>query len=95
MDTTVQIEKFMCDLRRRNRREIILGILAIPFAIGVSRYSLILCWISLGLLLRLPVMEFTFSWRSFKGFSSYPYYSQEYRILPIRAKIAKYCGISD
>ena len=42
MDTTVQIEKFMCDLRRRNRREIILGILAIPFVIGVSRYSLIL-----------------------------------------------------
>ena len=42
MDTTVQIEKFMCDPRRRNRREIILGILAIPFAIGVGRDSLIL-----------------------------------------------------
>jgi len=42
MDTTVQIEKFMRDLRHRNRREIILGILAIPFVIGVGRYSLLL-----------------------------------------------------
>ena len=42
MDTTVQIEKFLCDLMRRNRREIILGILAIPCEIGGGRYSLLL-----------------------------------------------------
>ncbi len=35
MDATAQIEKFLRDIRRRNRREIILGILAIPFVIGV------------------------------------------------------------
>ena len=35
MDTTAQVEKFLRDIRRRNRREIILGILAIPVVIGV------------------------------------------------------------
>ncbi len=35
MDKTVQVEKFLRDIRRRNRREIILGILGIPFLIGM------------------------------------------------------------
>ncbi len=35
MDTTRQIEKFLHDIRRRNRREIILDIPAIPFVIGM------------------------------------------------------------
>ncbi len=35
MDTTIQIEKFSRDIRRVNRREIILSILAIPFVIGL------------------------------------------------------------
>ena len=35
MDATAQIEKFLRDIRRRNRREIILGILAIPFVTGM------------------------------------------------------------
>ena len=35
MDTTTQIEKFLRDIRLRNRREIILGILAIPLVIGM------------------------------------------------------------
>ncbi len=35
MDTTAQIEKFLRDIRRRNRREIILGILATPLVIGM------------------------------------------------------------
>ena len=35
MDTTAQVEKFLRDIRRRNRREIILSILAILFMIGM------------------------------------------------------------
>jgi hypothetical protein len=35
MDTSAQIEKFLRDIRRRNRREIILGILTIPVIIGM------------------------------------------------------------
>jgi hypothetical protein len=35
MDTSAQIEKFLRDIRRRNRREIILGILTIPVIVGM------------------------------------------------------------
>ncbi len=36
MDTTAQVEKFLRDTRRENRRELILGILVLPLVIGVT-----------------------------------------------------------
>ena len=45
MDTTAQIEKFLRDIRRRNRREIILSIIFLPILGLVAANALAARWI--------------------------------------------------